>query len=278
MTNPLIHTIEAETPTQTWLKAARFLSTQEERTVLNLVLGVRQPTVLSAKDFHVHDLVNEFLEEHGKQPLVTTAGTIFPGGLYMQGGAQAVFSEFPALYKKFKGQWGSYAGRLLLPTIESKGQKRAPLEVLIEKLKSQSEHGHMRAAYELKVFDDVEACEVSTYDPEFDCDMTRGQPCLTHLSFKLQKDRSVSLTALYRTHFYIEKTLGNLLGLGQLLSFVATEARLSTGSLVCHSTMAQLDTAATKDGVKGWNQEDIDSLLESCEAKYVNSTRELVSA
>lgn len=278
MKTPLIHTIEAETPTQTWLKAARFLTGQDERTVLNLILGVRQPTILSAEDFHVHDLVNEFLETHGKQPLVTTAGTIFPGGLYMQGGAQAVFSEFPALYKKFKGQWGTYAGRLLLPTITSKGQKRAPLEVLIEKLKSQSDHGHMRAAYELKVSDDTDTCEVSTYDPESDCDMTRGQPCLTHLSFKLQKDRSVSLTALYRTHFYIEKTLGNLLGLGQLLSFVATEAGLLTGSLVCHSTMAQLDTASGKDGVKGWNQDDIDALLEGCEAQYVSSAMESLSA
>lgn len=274
MMTPLIHPVEAVTPTQTWLKAAKYLAQHEERTVFNLILGVHEPTVVTAEDFRVHDLVNTFLNNHGKQPLVTTAGTIFPGSLYLQGGAKAVFSEFPALYKKFKTQWGTYAGRMFCPTITSKGHERAPLEVLIEKLKAQAAHGHMRAAYEAKVFDDSETCELSTYEPESDCDMTRGQPCLTHLSFKLHPDQSVSLTALYRTHFYIEKTLGNLLGLGQLLSFVARESGLTVGTLVCHSTMGELDTIATKDGVKGWNQADIDALLLDCEAEYASLQQE----
>jgi hypothetical protein len=274
MMNPLIHPVEAATPTQTWLKAAKYLAQHEDRTVFNLILGVHEPTVVTAEDFRVHDLVNTFLDYHGKQPLVTTAGTIFPGSLYLQGGAKAVFSEFPALYKKFKTQWGTYAGRMFCPTITSKGNERAPLEVLIEKLKAQAARGHMRAAYEVKVFDDSETCELSTYEPESDCDMTRGQPCLTHLSFKLHPDLSVSLTALYRTHFYIQKTLGNLLGLGQLLSFVARESDLTVGTLVCHSTMGELDTVAMKDGVKGWNQADIDALLLDCEARYASLQQE----
>jgi hypothetical protein len=277
MTTRLIHPIEAATPTQTWLKAAKHLAKQEERMLFNLILGVHEPTVVAAEDFRVHDLVNAFLSDHGKQPLVTTAGTIFPGSLYLHGGAKAVFTEFPALYKKFKTQWGTYAGRMFCPTITSKGQERAPLEVLIEKLKAQAAHGHMRAAYEAKVFDDSETCELSTYQPESDCDMTRGQPCLTHLSFKLHQDKSVSLTAIYRTHFYIEKTLGNLLGLGQLLSFVAEEAGLTAGTLVCHSTMAELDTAADKDGIKGWNQADIDALLLDCEAEYASLHQEALA-
>jgi len=280
MTDSLIHSIESVTPTQTWLKAAKYLAQEEERMVFNLVLGVHQPTIVTAEDFHVHDVVNTFLEDHGKQPLVTTAGTIFPGGLYLQGGANAVFTEFPVLYKKFKTQWGTYAGRMFCPTITSKGKERAPLEALIEKLKAQADHGHMRAAYEVKIFDDGDignTCELSTYEPESDCDMTRGQPCLTHLSFKLHQDNSVSLTALYRTHFYIEKTLGNLLGLGQLLSFVAEEAGLTAGSLVCHSTMAQLDTVANSDKNRGWNQDDIDKLLQDCEAQYANLKRNLVA-
>jgi hypothetical protein len=273
MTIPLIHTIEATTPTQTWLKAAKHLAEEHDRTLFNLILGVHEPTVVTAEDFHVHDVVNTFLEDHGKQPLVTTAGTIFPGSLYLQGGAKAVFKEFPALYKKFKTQWGTYAGRMFCPTITSKGDERAPLEVVIEKLKAQADQGHMRAAYEAKVFDDTDTCELSTYEPESDCDMTRGQPCLTHLSFKLHQDNSVSLTALYRTHFYIEKTLGNLLGLGQLLSFVAEEASLTVGGLVCHSTMAQLDTVS---GKKGWNQTDVDGLLLDCEAQYASLQQDAV--
>jgi hypothetical protein len=271
MTTQLIHPIEAATPTQTWLEAAIYLAQQENRTLFNLILGVREPTTLTAEDFCVHDVVNDFLEAHDKQPLVTTAGTIFPGGLYLQGGAKAVYSEFPALYKKFRGQWGTYAGRMLCRTIVSHGRECSPLEALIEKLKAQSDQGHMRAAYEMKIYDDTETCDISTYEPTTDCNMTIGQPCLTHLSFKLLQDRSVSLTALYRTHFYIEKTLGNLLGLGQLLSFVAEEAGLTVGTLVCHSTMAQLDVAASKDGSKGWNHADVDILLKQCRRQYVTS-------
>ena len=132
----------------------------------------------------------------------------------------------------------------------------------------------MRAAYEAKVFDDADTCELSTYQPESDCKLTIGQPCLTHLSFKLHRNNSVSLTAIYRTHYYVEKTLGNLLGLGQLLKFVADETELEIGGLVCHSTMAQLDTAPGKKGVKGWNQADVDVLLRSCDAQYTKIRRE----
>lgn len=271
MTIQMIHPIEAATPTQTWLEAATYLAQQEERTLFNLILGVREPAALTAEDFRVHDVVNDFLEAHDKQPLVTTAGTIFPGGLYLQGGAKAVYSEFPTLYKRFKVGWGTYAGRMLSPTIALHGGVCSPLEVIIEKLKAQSGHGHMRAAYEMKIFDDTENCDLSMYEPTTDCNLTIGQPCLTHLSFKLLQDRSVSLTAFYRTHFYVEKTLGNLLGLGQLLSFVAEEAALTVGTLVCHSTMAQLDVAASKNGSKGWNHTDVDILLKQCRRQYVNS-------
>ena len=276
MTNSLIHPIEAVTPTQTWLKAAQYLAELEQRTQFNVILGVHNPTDLTAEDFRVHDLVDAFpygswQAASGHDSQVTI---LFPGGLYLQGGAEAVFKEFPALYKKFKTGWGTYAGRIFCPTLGPKGKERAAMEVLIEKLKVQSKKGRMRAAYEAKVFDDFDTCELSTYQPESDSNLTIGQPCLTHLSFKLHRDNSVSLTALYRTHYYIEKTLGNLLGLGQLLKFVADEAQLEIGGLVCHSTMAQLDTASAKKGTKGWTQADVDLLLRNCAAQYSTRRRE----
>jgi hypothetical protein len=50
------------------------------------------------------------------------------------------------------------------------------------------------------------------------------------------------LTAIYRSHYYIERALGNILGLAQLLTFVAAEVGVDVGSLVCHSTYAVIDT------------------------------------
>jgi hypothetical protein len=66
------------------------------------------------------------------------------------------------------------------------------------------------------------------------------------------------LTVLYRYHYYIEKALGNLLGLSQLLYFVAKETGLGVGPLVCHSTYAVLDTEG------GWRIGDVKQLVGEC--------------
>ena len=85
--------------------------------------------------------------------------------------------------------------------------------------------------------------EIPIYEMQNDGKRTRAQPCLMHLSFKLRANPpQVSLAVMYRNHFYIEKALGNLIGLAQLLSFVSAEAGVGVGPLVCHSTLAQLDT------------------------------------
>jgi hypothetical protein len=46
---------------------------------------------------------------------------------------------------------------------------------------------------------------------------------------------------MYRNHTYITRCLGNLIGLGRLQAFVASEARVEVGSLTCISTHAELD-------------------------------------
>ena len=66
------------------------------------------------------------------------------------------------------------------------------------------------------------------------------------------------LTVLYRYHYYIEKALGNLLGLSQFLYFVAKETGLGVGPLVCHSTYAVLDTQG------GWGIGDVKQLVADC--------------
>lgn len=70
-----------------------------------------------------------------------------------------------------------------------------------------------------------------------------GGQCLSFLSFKIQPGaaRTLALTAMYRNHFYIEKLLGNLVGLGRLMSFVAREGGLGVGALTVVSTHAEID-------------------------------------
>jgi len=67
------------------------------------------------------------------------------------------------------------------------------------------------------------------------------------------------LTAIYRSHYYVQKTLGNLLGLAQLHFFVANETGLQIGPLICHSTYATLEAEP-----KTWGKSDIEKLIKNC--------------
>ncbi len=71
-------------------------------------------------------------------------------------------------------------------------------------------------------------------------------------------DRRLGMTALYRNHYYIEKLLGNLIGLGRLLEFIAKEGGVALGPLTIVSTNATVDTA-------NWNRGDLKQLFERCD-------------
>jgi hypothetical protein len=68
------------------------------------------------------------------------------------------------------------------------------------------------------------------------------------------------LTAIYRNHYYVERALGNLIGLSQLLFFVARESGLQPRGLVCHSTFARLDLD------RGWRVGEFKTLIRECNA------------
>jgi hypothetical protein len=80
--------------------------------------------------------------------------------------------------------------------------------------------------------------------------------------------RSLGLTVFYRNHFYIEKLLGNLIGLGRLMDFVAGEATVAVGPLTVISTHAQIDQP------KGASRSDILALLERCDQATARMTAE----
>jgi len=262
----ILHPVEDTTCTSTWLRAAELLASQDDATLYNVILGIASPDKVTPEDFELHEVLNAFLVSNDQYPLSSIAGTIFPAGHYLHGGAKAVFDEFPALYPKMKESWGTYAHRMLDRTVIADHRNSSMLEILVEKLKKQKKRGRMRAAYEMDLLNGVVEMDVALYQPAADCDRTLGQPCLTHLSFKLHPDDRLSLTALYRSHFYVQKTLGNLLGLSQLMCFIAEQVGLTIGPLVCHSTLAQLEHG----GNTGWRLQDVQSLLKHCRQAYAS--------
>jgi len=255
----MIHPISTTTSTQAWLSAVNLLTNLDGRCAYNVILDVEHPIMLPQLDRRIVEALDRFLISHDRQPVSTVAATIFPASHYRQRGAKGVLQDFPEkVYPRIKKSWGTYAGRMLVRSNRN-GQEASPLEIIIHKLRQQaSRRGGLRAIYELSMIDIF--AELPLYDPELDARRTLNQPCLAHLSFKLREDHGLMLTALYRNHYYVERALGNLIGLSQLLFFVAKESGLQPRGLVCHSTFARLDL----DG--GWTMHELNHLIGECNA------------
>jgi len=208
--------------------------------------------------------VDTFLTTRGGLSINSVVNTIFPALLYQRHGATGLGDRYlteiyPTVKRHPDWQWGTYAQRLF-KRIDHTGSDVKPLETLVNKLRSQlALNGPQRAVYELGTVDPF--MDIPIYDPVSDRNRPIGGPCLTHLSVKLTADRRVMLTGFYRSHFYVQRALGNLLGLAHLQHFIAKETGLELGPLVCHSSMAQLDLQSRK-----WGKAAVTELLAQARA------------
>ena len=250
--------ISVDTLAQAWLEASLHLLAIPRWTDTTTVLHIARPTMVRPEDQAVADILDEFLVTHSRYSHHTVAETIFPGYEYITHGVKGVYSTYPEdIFPRIKHHsdmrhWGTYAYRLLRRR-DDKGNEYNPLEYCIEKMKDRA---RKRAAYELGLgfgFD------LATYDDDDDRGDRMGGPCLSHLSFKVI-DNTVHLAAIYRSHYYVHRAYGNLLGLARLQSFVADQIELPLGPLVCHSTMAVLEHGSQW----GWPKREVPPLLSRC--------------
>lgn len=247
-----------------WVKAMQHLFASDRHEDFNLILEVEAPTEIDAADRKVGAHVNRFLTAHGAQALHTVANTIFPNDIYQRYGRQGVFENYPdhvypRLQKCSKNSWGTYFHRMVRRT-GSDGKAINPLGNLVARLQTEiGGGGHpKRARYELNLVDPF--LDLVTADPTLPGDTkAMGGPCLSHLSFKLRSG-SVALTAFYRSHYYVERALGNLLGLSNLQQFVAKECGLPPGPLTCISSMAKIDCGSL------WRLTEVQQLLAECQS------------
>ena len=238
------HLIKAKSPTDAWMKGLSHLQEQDEWRDYNLILEIENPLALPAGERRGAEELGVFLAAHDKKPLSTVINTIFPAALCKGSDAETLIKEYMEVAPLIRchpdnRKWGTYFMRLA-SRISGEVTEIRPLEELIKRLRRQtSTRSPKRAWYELNMIDQFS--ELPIYDNLSDPRIMMGGPCLSHLSFKLRADKSLILTAFYRSHYYIERTLGNLYGLALLQEFVAKEAGLQTAELVCHSSMAQID-------------------------------------
>lgn len=263
--------IRRKTAPEVWLAAAEHLSSCPDQEDFDVFLHVEEPTVLSELDAAAYNEVDKFLKESGAFNLHTVAETIFPLDEYLHAGARGVFDDYPAKIRAIQkartdGNWGSYAYRILRQK-DLKGETFNPLEDMVKKIRS---HGKYRASFELghgRPFED----DIPIYDPATDRKRLYGGPCLSHLSIKVHHGK-VHINATYRSHYYVRRLLGNLIGLGRLQYFLARETELKVGGLTINSTFARLDSGSGDGSGGSWGKRDITALIDRCRKIYTSSS------
>ena len=216
-----------------WRAAFGAVDAKSGHAAYNVIVDVLDPISNTTRQDARIVTVDDFLASCDKS-LETIANTIFPAGLYHRYGAPAFFDIFrDNVLKKVRrtDRWSGYYFERMMQYPVLTGEPRNQLWNIVERIRDQ----RVRALnkFELSLFDPVRDVDNSPY----------GGQCLSFLSFKIipGAKKTLSLTAIYRNHFYVEKLLGNLIGLGRLMEFVARESDLKVGELTVISTHAEID-------------------------------------
>lgn len=246
-----------------WLSAA--LELVENGPVNNMILHIEHPVIHSETDDAIMTEVDAFLREFGAYPLSTVANTIFPEALYTPGKPALLYERYDRSFKKIKSKapdWGRYFDRMI-NWKGSDGDNYRQLGTLVENLKKYGPQTDRKQPY-------YNMYEMTLFHPEKDAKKPLGRQCLSFIEIKPERidgGARLHMTALYRSHYYIARTLGNLIGLGRLLRFIAMETGCEIGTLTIHSTHAEIDNGKTDDNKcsKAWGRTNVKALLKRCD-------------
>lgn len=246
---------------QAWLAAAATVKAAGGE-AYNVVIDIADPLAEDAADVAILKKVDGFLRNHNVNSLNGVANTLFPQALLDKHGPEAFYGVyrdrvFPRM-KKMTRDWGRYFDRLTewKKVQGSKITTINPLYDLVSFLQTQiASDRTYRNVYEMTVF-----------DPSRDAGKVSNRQCLSFLSFKLDRDKRLMLTVMYRNHAYIARGLGNFIGLGRLQKFVADQSGAQMGSLTCISTHAEIDHGrGTRNGCSdGWTLSEANGLIDDC--------------
>ena len=238
-----------------WLEATKTVDDQTGHGAYNVVIDVADPTARATLADPSVAVVDDFLSSWGQKSIETVANTIFPTSLYNRFGAPAFFDRFrdnvlPRVSRS--GKWSGYYFERMMQLPQTEGAPLNQLWDIVERIRDPKVSALNK--FELSVFDPARDVDKSPY----------GGQCFSFASLKIMgrgNDRQLAMTAMYRNHFYIEKLLGNLIGLGRLMDFIGNEADIAVGPLTIVSTHAQIDQP--RNSVGAATRGDIAQLLKN---------------
>lgn len=250
------------TCTEAWLAAAEYL--RDHGSVNSMILHVEDPISRTEIDDAIIAEVDALLRKHGAYPISTVANTIFPQSLYRPGNPERLYKLYGASLPKMKAitrDWGRYFDRMIRWPRADKNEQNQ-LDQLIKNLKAHGPDGDRSTYYNIY--------EITLFHPEKDAQKVANRQCLSFIEIKPEKRENgktvLHMTALYRSHYYASRTLGNLIGLSRLLSFIARESGYEAGALTIHSTHAELDTGVSNPskGRSAWGKRKLEQLIKRC--------------
>jgi hypothetical protein len=232
-----------------WLEAVRLVDDQPGHAAHNVIIDVTNPVAGATLNHPIVGRVEAFLEQRGKS-VSCIANTIFPQALYQRYGMPAFVEAFHTrVLPKVRAnkRWSGYYFERLTGYPGADKKPIDQLSRMIDRINDPANTSNNK--HEIALFDPARDVTGSPY----------GGQCLSFLSFHLLPGapKTLTLTAQYRNHYYVEKLLGNLVGLGRLMAFVAKETHLKVGALTIVSTHAEID-------LPGATRKDIATLIGDC--------------
>jgi hypothetical protein len=258
MYNPMT---PAPTPVSAWVSAACRL--QSEGDQYGLMLHIEDPTGFAPGEDDVVCQVDAFLRDHDMCSVSTVANTIFPAALDRGDGIEALTERYMGVYERRmhrQGEWGRYFQRMVAwPT--GAGKATSTVNQLAENIRT------LRAMRrgEARFFSNV--TEIALFDPARDLRKKMNRQCLSFVELKPERGGNawrLSMMAVYRNHYYVQRTLGNLIGLGRLLQFIAHQTSFDIGTLTIQSTHACLDPDL--------HRAEVSKLITACDGRSARIT------
>lgn len=223
-------------PVRAWREAVRAVDAQPGHAAHNVVIDVLDPVARGVVSDPLVAEVDAFLIAKSVKAVETVANTIFPAALYRRYGAPAFFDRFTQnvlpKVRRNADRWSGYYFERMIALPIPEGRPVNQLADIVARLRNPAVKA--RNKFELSIFDPARDVDKSPY----------GGQCMSFGSFKKREaadGEHLDFTVMYRNHYYVEKLLGNLIGLGRLMAFVAGEAGLQVGQLTVISTHGEID-------------------------------------
>ena len=210
-----------------WTQATNILLNDAGGKRKGLTIHINEPSMPEPISLRAHDAARI---DHSIKSVADVANTIFPrkGRLWARN-----ISDFTNWYNKAyrrrkTGTWGTYFQRMV---------DFGPNHVnqIEQVLKGLNDWGGRHSA----------AFVIHLSSAELDKPRKIGGPCLQYLQVGDVGGNQMGMTAVYRSHDYYQKALGNFLGLSRLLHYLCEKTGKDVGSITCLSSYAFLSGSKT---------------------------------